>query len=57
MRLRFKDISDRTLNEDEEDGPSDETAVEVIKQVQDAVLNDLTLKGFEQISKVYAKKY
>jgi len=31
LRLRFKDISDATLNEDDEDGPGDETAVEFIK--------------------------
>ena len=33
LRLRFKDISDATLNEDDEDGPGDETAVEFIKQI------------------------
>ena len=47
LRLRFKDITDANLNDEEED--SSETAVEFIKQVQDALCHDLTLKGFEEI--------
>jgi len=47
MRIRFKDLND----EDEE------TAVELLKECEGDLLNDLMLKGIPEIEKVYAKKY
>ena len=48
MRIRFKD-----LNEDE----GDESIVEFLKEVEDSMMNEIPLKGFPEITKVYAKKY
>lgn len=48
LRLRFRDIT-----QDE----GDDTVVSFLKEVEDSLLNDLTIKGFPEISKVYAKKY
>ncbi len=49
IRMRFRDIKD-------EDG-TEETAVQFIKEIEDSILNDFTLKGIPEIAKVYAKKY
>lgn len=47
MRIRFKDLVDE----------EDETAVELLKECEVDLLNDLMLKGIPEIVKVYAKKY
>ena len=47
MRIRFKDLVD----EDEE------SAVDLLKECENDLLNDLMLKGIPEIVKVYAKKY
>jgi len=47
LRMRFKDLQDE----------EDETAVELLKECEDDLLNDLLLKGIPEITKVYAKKY
>lgn len=47
-RLRFKDI-----REDEDD----ESAVGLLKETEDTLLNEINFKGIPEISKVYAKKY
>ena len=49
IRMRFRDIKDEEGN--------DETAVQFIKEIEDSILNDFTLKGIPEICKVYAKKY
>ena len=53
FRLRFKDLRD----DPEEAGPEADSAVNFLRQLEDGLLSDLTLKGFREISKVYAKKY
>ncbi|CDW74169.1 dna-directed rna polymerase ii subunit rpb1-like [Stylonychia lemnae] len=50
LRLRFKDVID-------EDGTDMETAVQFLKELENSLMNDFTLKGIPEISKVYAKKY
>ena len=61
LRLRFKDICDAVLIEEEPNPEDVETAFEVIKKVQETLCSDLTLKGtlkgYEEVQKVYAKKY
>lgn len=47
VRIRFKDLQDE----------DDETAVELLKECEGDLLNDLMLKGIPEIVKVYAKKY
>lgn len=47
MRIRFKDLIDE----------DDETAAELLKEMEGDLLNDLMLKGIPEIVKVYAKKY
>ena len=47
LRIRFKDLIDE----------QDETAVELLKECEDNLLNVLMLKGIPEITKVYAKKY
>ena len=47
MRIRFKDLVDE----------ENETAVELLKECETDLLNDLMLKGIPEIVKVYAKKY
>jgi DNA-directed RNA polymerase II subunit RPB1 len=48
MRIRFKD-----LKQDEDN----ESVVGFLKEIEDTLLNELSLKGFPEIAKVYAKKY
>jgi len=47
LRIRCRDLQDE----------EDESAVQFMKEVEDSLLNDFTLKGIQEISKVYAKKY
>ena len=47
LRLRFKDLVDE----------EEETAVELLKECESDLLNELMLKGIPEIVKVYAKKY
>ena len=47
LRLRFKDLVDE----------EDETAVELLKECEADLLDELLLKGIPEIVKVYAKKY
>lgn len=47
LRIRFKDLVD----EDEE------KAVDLIRELEDTLLNDVLLKGIPEVCKVYAKKY
>ena len=47
LRLRFKDLVDE----------EDETAVELLKECESDLLDELLLKGIPEIVKVYAKKY
>ena len=49
LRMRFKDLN--------ESPDEDETAVNFIKEVEASLVNDFTLKGYPEITKVYAKKY
>ena len=47
LRIRFKDLVDE----------EDEKAVDLIRELEDTLLNDVLLKGIPDIQKVYAKKY
>ena len=47
IRLKFRDLCDE----------EEESAVDLLKEIEDTLLNDLLLKGIPEISKVYAKKY
>ena len=49
IRIRFKDINDATINEDQEDEKDGDTAVQFIKSVEESLCNDLTLKGYPEI--------
>jgi DNA-directed RNA polymerase II subunit RPB1 len=61
LRLRFKDLSDEWIPPEERAIRDDidyyDTAVHFLRQIEDSVLHELTLKGIPEISKVYAKKY
>lgn len=57
LRLRFKDILDEPITNQSGEVVDYESAVFVLKEIEDALLNDLTLKGINEVTKVYAKKY
>ena len=61
FRLRFKDVREEPLppggRRHREEGFEEESAVLFLKEIEDGILNELTLKGLQEISKVYAKKY
>lgn len=57
FRLRFRDLRDDILEDDDNPNPEQDTAVMFLKQLEDGIVGDLTLKGIREISKVYAKKY
>jgi DNA-directed RNA polymerase II subunit RPB1 len=42
---------------DKDDTDPNESAVNFIKEAEDHIINDLTIKGLREISKVFAKKY
>lgn len=56
LRLRFKDVRDE-LYQESNSMTEDESAVSFLKEIEDHVINELTLKGIREINKVYAKKY
>ena len=56
LRIRFAGASDLEMGEDdEEEGVT--TAVQFLRKSEKLLLNEMTLKGFEKISRVYAKRY
>ena len=60
IRLRFNELRDEPpLGADGKRTEEEEfeSAVLFLKEIEDALLNDLTLKGIPEIAKVYAKKY
>ena len=59
LRLRFKDLVDEyvSLEDRENDMDATESAMNFLREIEDSLLNDLTLKGIPEITKVYAKKY
>ena len=60
FRLRFRDLRDEPDDKSEdqcENTKDEDSAVMFLKEVEDNILNELTLKGIKEISNVYAKKY
>jgi DNA-directed RNA polymerase II subunit RPB1 len=61
LRLRFKDLVDEWISPEERENRDDldpsESAMNFLREIEDSLLNDLSLKGIPEITKVYAKKY
>lgn len=59
LRLRFKDLVDEYVSPEDRENDMDatESAMNFLREIEDSLLNDLTLKGIPEITKVYAKKY
>jgi hypothetical protein len=58
IRMRFHDVrDDQEIITAEHLSNDYETAVMFLKEIEDNLIHDLTLKGIKEISKVYAKKY
>lgn len=47
LRIRFRDLQDE----------EDDKAIDLIRELEDTLLNDVRLKGIPEICRVYAKKY
>lgn len=49
FRLRFRDLRDDMVEEEETLGPEHDTAVMFLKQLEDGIVGELTLKGIREI--------